>query len=353
MHITTTHHNTPQLPPQEVPPFGTVFAPYMFVQKWDVEKLWSQAEIKPFSNFSLSPAASVFHYGQEIFEGMKAYKHVDGTLALFRPEENFKRFNRSAQRMGMQPVDEADHFEAVKALVNQVSDWVPSEVGTALYLRPTLIATEPYLGVRSSNEYLHFVIACPVGAYYAKGFNPVSVYATNQYRRGVRGGTADVKAGGNYAASILAADQAHQSGYDQVLWLDALTGKNVEEVGTSNIFFVYGDKKLVTPELSGSILPGITRDSVLTLAKSLGYEVEETTISIKQVMADIEAGSITESFGTGTAAVISSIGKIGYQDTSVVINDMQIGQITQQLFDELTGIQYGAKEDTFGWIVRL
>lgn len=343
----------PQLPPKEIPPFGTVFAPYMFLQKWESGKGWYEGTVQPFEHFVLSPAASVFHYGQEIFEGMKVYTQDSGEVTFFRPFENFKRFNRSAERMSMPVVSEADHWEALQVMVSKIREWIPSGVGTALYLRPTMIATEPYLGVRASKEYYHYIIASPVGAYYAKGFSPINVYATDEYRRGVKGGTADVKAGGNYAASIIAAEKAHGQGYDQVLWLDALTGQSVEEVGTSNIFFVDKNKKIMTPTLTGSILPGITRDSIIQLAQHLGLEVEEAVLNINTIMNAISSGDIVEAFGTGTAAVISPIGKIGYKDSEVIINNMETGVITQQLFDELTGIQYGSKNDIFGWVEKL
>ncbi len=330
--------------------FGNKFSNHMFMQEYTPEKGWHDARIVPYAPFEMDPATAVLHYAQEIFEGTKAYRRADGKINLFRPWENAKRFNNSARRMAMQIVDEEEHLEAIIKLVEMESAWVPEAAGSALYIRPTLIATDLSLAVYSSNTYLHYIIVGPVGAYFAQGFAPVPVYISDKYRRAVRGGVGDAKTGGNYAASLFVGAGAKAKGYSQVLWLDAIEGKYIEEVGAMNIAFVYEGKRIVTPPLTGSILPGITRDSILTLGRDLGYEVKETAVNVHEMLADIKSGKITEVFGCGTAAVIAPVGKFGFKDEEFIINDYKVGPVTQQVYDELTGIQTGRIADRFGWI---
>ncbi len=337
----------------EILDFGAVFTDHMFTQVFDTEKGWHSAEIKPYGNFSLSPAASVLHYGQEIFEGLKAYKREDGGINFFRPLDNFSRFNRSAERMVMPTINEGFHLEALKKLVALDQAWVPDQFGASLYIRPAMIATSPKLGLGAAQNYLHFIIASPVGPYFKEGFEPVSVYISDTCRRAVKGGVGEAKTGGNYAASLYISDEVAKEGYTQVLWLDAIEGRYVEEVGAMNIFFVYEGKTLVTPALSGSILAGITRDSVLKLAPALGYNVKELRLDINQVIADIKSGKITEVFGCGTAAVISPVGKLCFQNQQIIVNGFEVGAVSKHFFDELLGIQYGVKEDRFSWVVSL
>lgn len=331
--------------------FGTGFSDHMFTQVYEEGRGWHDAEIRPFENLSLHPAAAVLHYSQEIFEGLKAYRRKDGGINLFRPDANAARFNRSARRMVMPEVDEAFHVEAMKQLVGLDRSWVPGDEGSSLYIRPTMIATSAKLGLGAATSYLHFIITGPAGPYYPEGFNPVSVYVSHEYRRAVKGGVGEAKTGGNYAASLYVSEAAAKQGYTQVLWLDAVEGRHVEEVGAMNICFVYEGRLIKTPSLSGSILPGITRDSLLKLAPTLGYDVEEGRLNIHDILADIESGKITEVFGCGTAAVVSPVGLIAMQDREYQINGGQTGPVAQRLFDELMGIQYGDREDPFGWIV--
>ncbi|MEP5766360.1 MAG: branched-chain amino acid aminotransferase [Halieaceae bacterium] len=331
--------------------FGTGFSDHMFTQAYDGGRGWHNAEIRPFENLSLSPAAAVLHYSQEIFEGLKAYRRKDGGINLFRPEANAARFNRSADRMVMPRVDAEFHVEAMKQLVRLDGSWVPSDEGSSLYIRPAMIATSAKLGLGAAAAYLHFIITGPAGPYYAQGFNPVSVYISDHCRRAVKGGVGEAKTGGNYAASLFVSEEMAKKGYTQVLWLDAIEGRYVEEVGAMNICFVYEGGLIRTPELSGSILPGITRDSLLKLAPKLGYEIEEARLDIHEVLADIENGKITEVFGCGTAAVVSPVGLLVMHDKEYEINDNQTGPVAQRLFDELMAIQYGDSEDLFGWVV--
>lgn len=329
--------------------FGTHFTNRMFSQRYTVEHGWHEATIGPYKPISLDPAAAVFHYAQEIFEGAKAYRRPDGHINLFRPWENMARFSESARRMSMPVVDEEEHLAAVAQLIELENAWVPSSPGASLYIRPVMIATEAALGVHASREYLHFVILSPVGAYFRSGFNPINVWITHKYKRAVKGGTGEIKTGGNYAASLLVSEQAKQRGYSQVLWLDAIHGRYVEEVGAMNIAFVYDGKHIVTPPLTGSILPGVTRDSVITLGRELGYQVSEELIDVDEMLADIQSGRLTEVFGCGTAAVIAPVGKFGYQGRDYVINDYQVGPVSRRLYQELTDIQYGRIHDPFGW----
>ncbi len=331
--------------------FGTVFSDHMFTQLYDAGQGWHDAQIHSFGNLSLHPAAAVLHYSQEIFEGLKAYRRKDGGINLFRPEANAERFNRSARRMVMPEVDVAFHVDAMKQLVHLDGAWVPGDEGSSLYIRPTMIATTPKLGLGAALSYLHFIITGPAGPYYPQGFNPVSVYVSHEYRRAVKGGVGEAKTGGNYAASLYVSEAAAKQGYTQVLWLDAMEGRHVEEVGAMNICFVYDGDLIKTPTLSGSILPGITRDSLLKLAPTLGYEVEEARLDIHEILADIASGRITEVFGCGTAAVVSPVGLIAMQDKEYEINGGETGPVARRLFDKLMAIQYGDAEDPFGWVV--
>lgn len=333
--------------------FGKVMTNRMFSQRYHQDTGWYDAVIGPYGPFEFEPATSVFHYAQEIFEGTKAYRRQDGRINLFRPWENMKWFNNSASRMAMPVVDEEDHLAAVVKLVTLEHEWAPAVPGSALYIRPTMIATEPFLGVHASSQYLHFIILSPVGSYFPQGFNPVPVYISHTYRRAVKGGTGAAKTGGNYAASLLAGAEATEKGYSQVLWLDAIEGRFIEEVGAMNICFVYEGEHIVTPPLTGSILPGVTRDSVITLGRELGYEVSEQMVDVNDMLADIQSGKITEVFGCGTAAVIAPVGKFGYQDVEYIINDYVVGPVAKHLYKQLTDIQYGRIPDRFNWILTL
>ena len=333
--------------------FGGTFSDHMFTQNFDENNGWHESKISPYHSLTLDPSAAVFHYSQEIFEGLKAYRNTDGGINLFRPEENIKRFNRSAKRMVMPEVDENLHLEAIKSLVQLDKEWVPDQHGASLYIRPTMIATSPKLGLGASSQYSHFIITGPAGSYFEGGLTPISVFVADEYRRAVKGGVGEAKTGGNYAASLFASEEVSKLGYSQVLWLDAVEGRYIEEVGAMNICFVYEGKSIVTPELSGSILPGITRDSIIKLAPTLGYEISEQRLDIETILADIDSGKITEVFGCGTAAVISPVGKLGFKGKDYVINNNQTGEVSTNLYDELTGIQYGTREDKFGWVVSV
>ena len=331
--------------------FGAAFADHMFTQHYHAGTGWADATIGPLQNLSLHPAAAVLHYSQEIFEGLKAYRREDGGVNLFRPDANAARFNRSAARMEMPTVDPELHVEALRRLVALDERWVPARDGASLYLRPAMIATSTKLGLGAAADYLHFIISSPVGPYFATGFDPVSVDVSDTLRRAVKGGVGAAKTGGNYAASLKASEAAARDGFTQVLWLDAIEGRYVEEVGAMNIFFVYDGEELVTPELSGSILGGITRDSILQLAPELGYRAAEARIDIHTVVEDIEAGRITEVFGAGTAAVVSPVGQLRYQGRVHAVNDNRSGPVAARLLQSLTDIQYGRAEDPFGWVV--
>ena len=332
--------------------FGQHMADHMFVMQYDEKVGWHDAVIKPYGNFSLDPAAMVLHYGQEIFEGLKAYRGHDDKIFLFRPTDNLKRMNVSAARMCMPEIPVEDVFNGLKKLIALDKDWVPRADGATLYIRPTMIASEAGLGVRPAKRYIFFIINCPVGAYYPEGFNPVKIFVTDKYVRAVAGGVGNVKTGGNYAASIMAAVEAQKQGYTQVLWLDAIERRYIEEVGTSNIFFLIDDEP-ITPPLTGSILPGITRDSVLHLTRDWGLKVSEKRISIEEVLAANEKGNLQEIFGTGTAAVISPVGELNYKGQVCTINKGKTGDLARKLFDELQAIQNGHKKDPYGWVIEV
>lgn len=327
--------------------FGKNFANYMYTQKYNGEA-WVESQIEPYGTIPMSPASAVFHYAQECFEGAKAYRRPDGNINLFRFDENCKRFNRSAKRLSMPQVDPQAHFDALVQLVELEQEWVP-EAPSTLYIRPTLIASSAQLGLKASKEYLHFIIMSPVGSYFAGGFNTLPVYVSTEHVRSAPGGTGDVKAGGNYAASVFVSEDAKEKGYAQVLWLDAVERKYVEEVGAMNIMFVYNGKHIVTPELSGTILPGITRDSVLKLAPDLGYTAEEARLDINDIVRDIKSGEITEIFGTGTAAAIAPVGQLGYNGEDYIASNNEVGDVSKHILEQLQGIQFGRIEDPYGW----
>lgn len=328
--------------------FGHIFTDHMFIMNYDEGQGWHDARIEPFHNITLSPAAMVFHYGQTMFEGLKAYKGDNGEVYLFRPDMNAKRANNSNKRLCIPSIPEEDFVQAVKAVVDIDRDWIPDEPGTSLYIRPFVISTDDHLGVAPSKSYLFMVILSPSGAYYESGLAPVGIWIEDDYVRAVRGGIGFAKTGGNYAASLAAQVKAHDDGYSQVLWLDGVERKYIEEVGAMNIVFKIAGK-VVTPMLNGSILPGITRDSVLTLCRDWGYDVEERKISVDELIEAAHNGTLEEVFGTGTAAVVSPVGKLRYKDEVFEIGGGKIGELTQKLYDELTGIQWGKRPDTRGW----
>ncbi len=330
--------------------FGQFFTDHMFSMRWNKQHGWHDAQIGPYQSLTMDPAAMVLHYGQAIFEGMKAYKNDEGRIQLFRPSENFARMNKSAVRMCMPRFPEDTTLKALRALLYLDQAWVPETEGATLYIRPTMIATEPMLGLRPAEEYLFYIINCPVGAYYSGGFSPTKIYVEDKYIRAVPGGVGDAKTAGNYAASLKAQLAAQQQGFTQVLWLDAKDKKYIEEVGTSNIFFVI-DNTVITPPLEGSILPGITRNSVLQLIKDWGMKIEERRISIDEIIDASANGTLQESFGTGTAAVIAPVGELFYQNKPIIINEGKTGPVAQKLFDELQAIQFGKKDDSHGWVV--
>jgi len=332
--------------------FGRIFTDHMFLMNYEKGKGWYDPRIVPYADFAMDPASMVLHYGQAIFEGCKAYRRADGGIQLFRAADNMARMSRSAERMCMPALDEALALEGLKKLIEVEKDWVPTSEGTSLYIRPTMIATDVQLGVHASHTYLFYIILSPVGAYYKEGLKPVGIYVEDEFVRAVRGGVGFTKCAGNYAASILAGEVAATKGYAQVLWLDGVEQRYIEEVGAMNMMFAYGNK-IVTPMLNGSILPGITRASVLTLAQQLGYEVEEKRIAIDEVFADIKSGKCTEAFGTGTAAVISPVGELCWKDEKLTVGDGNIGPVAQKLYDTLTGIQKGKLADENNWIVKL
>lgn len=329
--------------------FGKYFTDRMLIVEWKAAEGWCDARIEPYGPFLMDPACAVLHYAQEIFEGLKAYKWADGRVALFRPEMNARRFNQSGDRMCMPAVPEELFLKGIEQLVDLERDWIPTAPETSLYIRPTMIAMDPVLGVKPSDHYYFYVILSPVGAYYAAGFNPVNILVEDHYVRAVPGGTGEAKTGGNYASSLRAALEAKKKGYDQVLWLDGKERRYIEEVGAMNMFFAYGNR-IVTAPLTGSILSGVTRDSVMKLAPSLGLTVEERQIDISELMADIRAGKVTEAFGSGTAAVITPVGKLCYKDEVLQLTGGKVGGITQKLYDTLTGIQTGKLKDEFGWV---
>jgi branched-chain amino acid aminotransferase len=329
--------------------FGSIFTDYMFNMDYASGKGWHNPRIEPYASLVMDPATMVLHYGQGVFEGLKAYRTSTGRVQLFRPQDNIKRLNRSARRLCIPEVEEDFLLDALKKLISMEKDWVPGAPETSLYIRPTIIATDPFLGVRASNTYRLFIILSPVGAYYAEGFNPIKILVAKDYVRAVRGGVGETKTLGNYAASLLAGEEAHKAGYTQVLWLDGVAQKYLEEVGSMNIFFVI-DGEIITPMLNGSILPGITRDSVIKLAKHWNLNLTERLISIDELLQAHAAGSLNEIFGSGTAAVISPVGEIKYGDQVITVGEGKVGPMAQRFYKAITDIQYGHAEDPMGWI---
>ena len=330
--------------------FGKVFSDHMFLMDYDPENGWHDARIVPFGNFSVHPASTVFHYGEEIFEGLKAYRRADGQVQMFRPIENCRRMNSSAERLCLPQIPEEDMLEAILKLVEIDQDWVPAEEGCSLYIRPFMFGNDEALGVHTVHHSTFCVICSPSGSYYPEGINPVKIMIEDEDVRAVRGGTGYTKCGGNYGASLRAGISAEAKGYTQVLWLDGVDRKYIEEVGAMNIMFVI-DGEIVTPELQGSILPGITRKSVLELTKSWGMKVSERRITIQEIADAYDNGKLDEVFGTGTAAVISPVGHLKWGDKVMTINNNKIGPISQKIYDTMTGIQWGKLEDPFGWVV--
>ena len=331
--------------------FGKYFTDHMLIMDYK-DGAWCEPEIVPYSSFSLDPSTCVLHYGQGIFEGLKAYKNAEGKITMFRPYDNFKRMNRSAERLCMPTIDVDKMVEWLKELILVDEEWIPTAPGTALYIRPTMVATDAMLGVHPGHTYRFFIILSPVGSYYPNGLQPTKILVEKEYVRAPLGGTGEAKCMGNYAASLLAGDIANKKGYEQVLWLDSNEHKYVEEVGAMNMFFVF-DGVVKTPALVGSILPGITRDSVLQILRSEGKPVEECRISVDEIVKMNEEGKLNEAFGSGTAAVISPVGVLNINGEDVKINNFEMGPITSYLYDKLTGIQYGRYPDTFGWIVKV
>lgn len=332
--------------------FGKIFTQHFFNMKYRGNRGWHDPVIEPYRSISLDPVAMCLHYGQEIFEGLKAYRSRQGEIYLFRPMKHIERMNVSAERLCMPTLDPAVFLEALKRLVLLDRGWIPKGKGTALYIRPAMIATEAALGVHPADEYLFFIVTGPVGAYYAEGFGPTKIYVSEDYVRSVKGGVGYCKAAGNYASSLYASRIAMDKGYTQVLWLDAIERKYVEEVGTSNIFFLIGDE-LITPPLAGSILPGVTRDSVIQLAGSWGVRVSERRLSMDEILDALKNGMLKEAFASGTAAVVSPVGQMFYKGTDYMINEGKVGPLTERLYNEILSIQYGEKEDPFGWRYRI
>jgi branched-chain amino acid aminotransferase len=339
-----------ELPDDSKLGFGQVFTDHMFNMDYSPEQGWHNPRIEPYAPIIMDPATMVLHYGQAIFEGLKAYRTSNGQIQLFRPDRNMARFNQSARLVCIPEIDEAFLMEALKKLISIDKKWVPSAPETSLYIRPTIIAMDAFLGVRPSYNYRLFIILSPVGAYYPEGFNPVTIWVTDKYVRAVRGGLGEAKTPANYAASLYGAEVAKNAGYTQVLWLDAIYHRHIEEVGTMNILFIIKGE-LVTPPLGGSILPGITRDSVLTLAKHWNIPVAERPITIDEVVIAHKDGSLQEIFGSGTAAVISPVSQLAWHDKVLTVGDGKVGPIAQRFYDAITDIQYGRTEDPFGWIV--
>ena len=332
--------------------FGKSMTDHMFIVDYDEGQGWHDPRIVPYGPLQIDPAAKVLHYAEEIFEGLKAYRTEDGRILLFRPDRNMARLNSSNERLCIPAIDEAFAVEAIKKLVSVDQDWIPTAEGTSLYIRPFIFATEAQVGVHPAQELLFAIILSPVGAYYPEGLNPVKIYVEDKYVRAVRGGMGYTKTGGNYAASLKAQDEAEKVGYTQVLWLDGVERKYIEEVGTMNVFFVIDDE-IVTPELQGSILPGVTRMSCIELLKKQGYKVSERRLSIEEVAEAADAGKLKEAFGSGTAAVISPIGELKWDEKVMTINNGEIGTISQHLYDTLTGIQWGKLPDPYGWTVEV
>ncbi len=353
MNISITKTTNPkQKPDQNDLGFGQYFSDHMFIMDYTEGKGWHDPRIVPYAPLELDPSCMVLHYGQAIFEGLKAYKTSKGDILLFRPEKNMERVNSSNDRLVIPRIDVDFCVQAIKDLVKVDADWIPDAPGTSLYIRPFIIATDPYLGVRPSNTYKFIVILSPVGAYYKEGINPVKIYVESNYVRAVKGGLGYAKTVANYASSLKAQVEAKHSGYTQVLWLDGIEKKYIEEVGTMNVFFKI-EGEVITPSLEGSILPGITRMSTIELLRKSGIPVTERRISIEELYAAHAAGKLDEAFGTGTAAVISPIGEFNWNGSSITVNDGKIGPVAAKVYETITGIQSGDMEDTFGWTQKV
>jgi branched-chain amino acid aminotransferase len=345
--LTRTDHPKPRTRDDDLA-FGTVFTDHMFVMDYDEGLGWHSPRIEPYQPFALDPAAAVLHYAQAVFDGLKAFRGEDGTIRLFRAPNHVERLNRSCERLCIPPLDPAMVLESFHALIDVDRDWVPSKRGTSLYIRPAVIASEPFLGVRPARSYKYFVILAPVGPYYAEGINPVSILATDTHVRAVEGGLGAAKTAGNYAASLFAADEAKHKGYTQVLWLDGVHRRYLDEVGTMNIMVKIGDE-IVTPPLTGTILAGVTRDSILTLLRDWGLQVSERPIAIDEVFAAAADGTLAEMWGTGTAAVVSPVGRLGFRGKDITINGGETGALTRRLYDAIIAIQYGVAPDPHHW----
>lgn len=333
--------------------FGRYFTDHMFVMDYDKGMGWHDARIVPYQNLSLDPACMVFHYAQEMFEGLKAYRTPSGEVQLFRPDKNIERMNNTNTRLCIPHLEPSDVLDALKALVSVEKEWVPTSEGTSLYIRPFIIATDVQLGVHPSKSYKFIIILSPVGSYYAEGIKPVKIFVEREYVRAVKGGTGFAKVGGNYACSLIGQEKAEKMGYSQVLWLDGIEHKYIDEVGAMNVFFVI-DGTVITPALEeGNILPGVTRASCIQLLEKLGYKVEQRKLSLDEVINAYKAGKLDEAFGTGTAAVVSPIGLLDMGDIQMSVNNGEIGSIAQKLYDTLTGIQWGRIADEFGWTVKV
>lgn len=353
MEIKITKTTAPAVMPEESTlGFGKVFSDHMFVMDYEAGLGWHDARIVPFGNISLHPASTVLHYGAEIFEGLKAYRGVDGGIQLFRPTENIKRLNNSADRMCLPKIDEDFLLEALTTFVKLEERWVPKSFGTSLYLRPFMFGNDESLGVHTVSHATFMIIASPSGSYYPEGINPVKIMIEDEDVRAVRGGTGYAKCGGNYAASTRAGEKAAQKGYTQVLWLDGVERKYIEEVGAMNVMFKIGGE-IVTPALTGSILPGITRKSCIEVLKDRGYKVSERLLSVDELVDALESGKLEEAWGCGTAAVVSPIGTLSYKDKTYTVNNGEIGKVTHELYDTLTGIQWGKIADPYNWVYKI
>ncbi len=353
MQITIEKTKSPKpKPDQNNLGFGRLFSDHMFIMDYSEGKGWHSPRITPYKPLQLDPASAVFHYGQAIFEGLKAYRTLDNRVLLFRPQKNMERINITNDRMCIPPIDVDFCVEALKTLVSVDQDWIPTAPGTSLYIRPFIIATDPYLGVRPSHNYMFIVILSPVGAYYPQGIKPINIYVESEYTRAVIGGTGHVKTCGNYAASLKAQAKAAQEGYVQVLWLDGIEKKYIEEVGSMNVFFKINNE-FITPALGGSILSGITRDTVIHLLKHWGMDVSERRVSINELYEAYKDKTLEEAFGTGTAAVISPIGELNWNKSKIELSMDEIGEVTKKLYDTVTGIQTGRIEDIFNWTVEV
>ncbi len=332
--------------------FGTIFTDHMFEMDYEEGKGWYDPRVVPYHKLELEPSSMVFHYGQEMFEGLKAYKAEDGRILLFRPDKNIERANRSNRRLCIPELPDDVFMEGLKRVVSVDRDWIPTKPGTSLYIRPFVIATDPFLGVRPSHTYKFMIILSPVGAYYESGLDPVKIWIEDEYVRAVKGGIGEAKTGGNYVASLASQVKAHDEGYSQVLWLDGVHRKYIEEVGAMNIFFKINGT-VITPELNGSILPGVTRDSVIALCKEWKIPVEEKRISVDEVVEAAKSGEMEECFGTGTAAVVSPVGELRYEEARMAIGGGKIGELTQKFYDTITGIQLGKIKGPDGWSVEV